>query len=909
MTTATMRPIRLRCEYRVDPLGIDETAPRLSWALEAEGRSQTQSAYRVVVAGSEDDLEVEENLLWDSGRVESNRSVGIEYEGEELRSGSRCVWSVCVWDGAGNPSAYAEPAVFEIALLERSEWEGAWISLGQGPSQDLDPPSGDDYDDVGPGLTPSPYLRNEIRLEKSVRRARLYATARGVYEPYVNGERVGKDVLAPGWTDYRERIQYQTYNVAGLLAQGQNTLGAILGDGWYAGFVGFDPKHRGAHYGSRPQLLAQLEIEFEDGTTQTVVSDGSWKSSTGPILYSDLLVGESYDARLEMSGWSEPGFDDSGWYPVGVEEVENSSLVAQPDEGVRVTEEVAAKVVTGPESGVYVFDMGQNMVGWVRLKVQGEAGTEVTLRHAEALNPDGTIYTTNLRFARATDRYVLRGGGEEVYEPRFTFHGFRYVEVTGYPGEPPLEAITGRVVHSDTPPAGSFECSSPMVNQLQSNIVWGQRGNFLSIPTDCPQRDERLGWMGDAQIFVRTASFNMDVSAFFEKWMVDVEDAQSTEGAFPDVAPLFGDRSEAFLRQGSPAWGDAGVIVPWTIYRTYDDTRIIERHYDAMTRWMEYLNQANPDLLRRNKMGNNYGDWLSPKGDYTPKDLLATAYWAYDARLMAEMAEAIGRDEDAKGYEQFFEGIRGAFNETYVASDGRIEGDAQTCYVLALYMDLLPEELRPAAAEHLVAAIEREDWHLSTGFVGVGYLCPVLTETGHSDVAYRLLNNETYPSWGYTISSGATTIWERWDGWTEENGFQSPNMNSFNHYSLGSVGEWLYRYVAGIDLDPQTAGYDRIVIRPHPGGGLTHARGEYDSIRGKIVSAWSIEGNQFNLGVTIPPNTTATVHLPVEAGARISEGGKPVEQTEGVKVLRTDDGEVVLAVGSGRYKFVGRVAQ
>jgi alpha-L-rhamnosidase len=549
------------------------------------------------------------------------------------------------------------------------------------------------------------------------------------------------------------------------------------------------------------------------------------------------------------------------------------------------------------------------MVGWVRLKVEGEAGTEVTLRHAEALNPDGTIYTTNLRFARATDRYVLRGGGEEVYEPRFTFHGFRYVEVTGYPGEPPLEAITGRVVHSDTPPAGSFECSSPMVNQLQSNIVWGQRGNFLSIPTDCPQRDERLGWMGDAQIFVRTASFNMDVSAFFEKWMVDVEDAQSTEGAFPDVAPLFGDRSEAFLRQGSPAWGDAGVIVPWTIYRTYDDARIIERHYDAMTRWMEYLNQANPDLLRRNKMGNNYGDWLSPKGDYTPKDLLATAYWAYDARLMAEMAEAIGRDEDAKGYEQLFEGIRGAFNETYVASDGRIEGDAQTCYVLALYMDLLPEELRPAAAEHLVAAIEREDWHLSTGFVGVGYLCPVLTETGHSDVAYRLLNNETYPSWGYTISNGATTIWERWDGWTEENGFQSPNMNSFNHYSLGSVGEWLYRYVAGIDLDPQTAGYDRIVIRPHPGGGLTHARGEYDSIRGKIVSAWSIEGNQFNLGVTIPPNTTATVHLPVEAGARISEGGKPVEQTEGVKVLRTDDGEVVLAVGSGRYKFVGRVAQ
>jgi alpha-L-rhamnosidase len=906
---AAMRPVQLRCEYRVDPLGIDETAPALSWALEGEGRAQTQSAYRVLVAGNEEDLQAEENLLWDSGRVESNRSVGIEYDGEALRSGSCCVWKVCVWDEAGNPTPYAEPAFFEMGLLERSDWEGAWISLGEGPPQDFDPPSGDEYDDVGPALAPSPYLRKEFRLEKPVRRARLYATARGVYEMYVNGKRVGNHVLAPGWTDYRRRVQYQTYDVTGLLAEGRNALGAVLGDGWYAGFVGFDPKHRGAHYGSRPQLLVQLNVGYEDGTTQTIVSDGSWKSSTGPILYSDLLVGESYDARREMPGWDEPGFDDSDWYSVGVEELEAPPLVAQPDEGVRVTREVAAKTVTEPRSGLYVFDMGQNMVGWVRLKVEGEPGTEVILRHAEVLNPDGTIYTTNLRFARATDRYVLRGEGEEVYEPRFTFHGFRYVEVSGYPGEPPLEAITGRVVHSATPPTGSFECSSPMVNKLQSNIVWGQRGNFLSIPTDCPQRDERLGWMGDAQIFVRTAAFNMDVAAFFKKWMVDVEDAQSPEGAFPDVAPLFGDRSEAFLKKGSPAWGDAGVIVPWTIYKTYDDTRIVKRHYDAMTRWMQYLREANPDMLRRNKMGNNYGDWLSPKGGYTPKDLLATAYWAYDARLMAEMAEAIGRLEDAKGYDDLFEAIKGAFNKAYVSPDGRIEGDTQTCYVLALYMDLLPEELRPPAAEHLVRAIEREDWHLSSGFVGVGYLCPALTEAGYVDVAYRLLGNETYPSWGYTIKNGATTIWERWDGWTEENGFQSPSMNSFNHYSLGSVGEWLYRYVAGIDLDPQTPSFGRIVIRPCPGGSLSWARGEYESVRGRIVSAWRIEGDRFDLEVTIPPNTTATVYVPVEGGAGISESGKPVEQAESIKILSREEKVGVLAVGSGRYEFVGRVAR
>ena len=905
MAPSELRPVGLKCEYRVDPLGIGERVPRLSWAFESEGRGQLQSAYRILVARSEVDLESEENLLWDSGRVESDRSVGVEYEGEALRSGSRCVWKVRVWDDAGESSPYGGPAVFEAGLLEKSDWKGDWISLGKGPDEDFDPPTGEEYDDLANGLAPSPYLRKEFSLDRTVRRARLYATARGVYELSINGARVGEDVLAPGWTDYDQRIQYQTYDVTSLLEDGPNSLGGVLGDGWYSGFVGFDPKHRGALYGPRPQLLAQLDVEYEDGTTERIATDGSWRCSTGPILFSDLLMGESYDARKEMSGWAEPGFDASEWYGVEAAEIGDTNLVAQPDEGVRVTEEVEAKTVTEPENGVYVFDLGRNIVGWVRLRVEGEAGTEVALRHAEALNPNGTIYTTNLRSARATDHYVLAGDGEEVYEPRFTFHGFRYVEVTGYPGEPTLGAVTGRVVHSATLPTGSFECSSQMVNELQENILWGQRGNFLSVPTDCPQRDERLGWMGDAQVFVRTASFNMDVAAFFEKWMVDVEDAQSPEGAFPDVAPLLIGSGLIDLRWGAPAWGDAGVIVPWTIYRTYDDTRIVERHYDAMTRWMEYLHEANPNLIRNNRMGNNYGDWLSPRGDHTPKHLLATAYWAYDAKLMAEMAQATGRHENAKEYSDLNERIKAAFNEAYVASDGRIEGDTQTCYLLSLHMDLLPVELRPAAAEHLVRTIEREDWHLSTGFVGVGYLCPVLTETGHTDVAYRLLNNETYPSWGYTIKNGATTIWERWDGWTEENGFQSPNMNSFNHYSLGSVGEWLYRYVAGIDLG--TPGYGSIVIRPWPGGSLTHARGEYDSVRGRISSSWKIEDDRFVLDVTIPPNTTATVHVPV--ADVVSEGGRPVEEAEGVELLSADEGETVFSVGSGRYEFAGRVAR
>jgi alpha-L-rhamnosidase len=904
MATAELRPVGLRCEYRVDPLGVDERVPSLSWALESEGRGQVQSAYRVLAARSEEDLESEEDLLWDSGRVESSRCVGVEYEGEALRSGSRCVWKVRVWNEAGDPSSYGGPAVFEMGLLERSEWRGTWISRGKDPDEDFDPPTGEEYDDLANGLAPSPYLRREFPLDKPVSRARLYATARGVYELYINGNRVGNDMLAPGWTDYDKRIQYQTYDVTPLLAEGQNTLGAVLGDGWFAGFVGFDPKHRGALYGPRPQLLAQLNVEYEDGSRESLATDGSWRCSTGPILYSDLLVGESYDARREMPGWAEPGFDDSRWYGVGAEEIEATNLVAQPDEGIRVIEELEAKTVTEPESGRYVFDLERNMVGWVRLKVEGEAGTKVTLRHAEALNPDGTIYTENLRSARQTDTYILKGEGKEVYEPRFTFHGFRYVEVTGYPGEPQPGAITGRVVHSATPPSGSFECSSSLVNKLQENIVWGQRGNFLSVPTDCPQRDERLGWMGDAQIFVRTASFNMDVAAFFEKWMADVEDAQSPEGAFPDVAPLLRGSGLIDLRWGAPAWGDAGVIVPWTIFRTYDDTRIVERHYDAMARWMEYLHQANPDLIRKNRMGNNYGDWLSPKGDHTPKHLLATAYWAYDAKLMAEMAGATGRNEDAREYRNLNERIKAAFQEAFVSPDGRVEGDTQTCYLLALHMELLPEELRSAAAEHLVSTIEREGWHLSTGFTGVGYLCPVLTEAGYTDVAYRLLNNETYPSWGYTIKNGATTIWERWDGWTES-GFQSPNMNSFNHYSLGSVGEWLYRYVAGIDLG--APGYSQIVIRPCPGGSLTHARGEYDSVRGRISSSWKIEDDRFVLEALIPPNTTATVHVP--STDDVTEGGRPVDEADGVAFLRAGEGETVLSVGSGSYEFEGRMAR
>ncbi len=581
--------------------------------------------------------------------------------------------------------------------------------------------------------------------------------------------------------------------------------------------------------------------------------------------------------------------------------------MADRAEPVRVTEEVAPISITRVDADTQIVDLGQNIAGWVRLRARRAAGAIIQLRHAEILDSNGALYTENLRSAGATDTYIPHGEDEEVYEPRFTFHGFRYVEVTGYPGDLTSDDITGRVVESDAPAAGTFECSQPLINQLQRNIAWGQRGNFLSVPTDCPQRDERLGWLGDAQIFARTATCNRDVAAFFTKWMRDVADAQSPEGAFPDVAPRLVDLSD-----GAPAWGDAGVIVPWTLYQVYGDTRIVEEHYDAMARWLAYIGEANPDGLWVNRRNNDFGDWLALDGDAvrdpgasaTPKDLLATAYYAHDARLLARMARAIGRVADATRYADLFARIRNAFIAAYVSDDGHVKGETQTGYVLALHMDLLPKGLRAAAATRLVERIKEKDWRLSTGFVGVGYLLPVLAEAGHLDVAYRLLLNDTFPSWGYSIKHGATTIWERWDGWTAERGFQDPGMNSFNHYSLGSVGEWLYRYVAGIDIDPEQPGFQHIIIRPHPGGELTGAKAAYRSVHGVIESAWRIEDGTFRLRVTTPANTTATVYLPMRDTAVIMEGDQPIASAVGVTIERMEDTHAVLTIGSGVYDFV-----
>lgn len=744
-------------------------------------------------------------------------------------------------------------------------------------------------------LPPPPYLRKDFSLDKQITRATVYASALGLYELRINGKRIGKDYFTPGWTDYNIRLYYQTYDVTDALLQGENAIGAILADGWYAGYVGFGKKRE--HYGDKPRLLAQLEIQYADGTKTIIPTDESWKARYGPYIEADFLMGETYDARMELTGWDSPAFDDSKWNPVAVTDTIKPKIEPYPGVTVHKIMEIKPIERTEPKPGAFVFDMGQNFAGWVRLNVKGKAGDKVKLRFAEMLNPDGTIYTTNLREARCTDTYTLAGAGTEIWEPKFTFHGFRYVEITGYPGSPPKDAITGVVLHSDTPVAGSFECSSPKVNQLAKNIVWGQRGNFIEIPTDCPQRDERLGWTGDAQIFIRTATYNMDVSAFFTKWLIDLEDAQTPEGAFPDVAP-----HKVAMGSGVPAWGDAGVICPWTIYKVYGDTRVIERHYESMTKWIAYLQKNSKDLLRP---AYGYGDWVSIGSD-TPKDVIATAYFAYSTNLLSKMAAAIGKQEDAVRYSELFRQIKAAFNKAYVSDDAKVKGETQTCYLLALYFDLLPENKRPAAAEHLLEDIKQRDFHLSTGFVGLSYLLPTLTETGNLDTAYRLLNQDTFPSWLYSIKNGATTIWERWDGWTEEKGFQDPGMNSFNHYAFGSVGRWLFNTVAGIDTEGP--GFKHITIKPQPGGGIKYAKATYDSIHGKILSDWKITEKNFLLNVRIPPNTTATVHIPTTNPETITESGREATKAKGVRFLYAEAQKAVFQIDSGTYKFASSTA-
>lgn len=740
-----------------------------------------------------------------------------------------------------------------------------------------------------------PYLRKTFAVTKKVRRATVYATALGVYELHLNGKRVGDQWFAPGWTDFMKRLRYQTYDVTGLMHAGDNVLGAQLSGTWYSGHIGNNGYQFAGGY-SRA-LLCQLEITYDDGSVDRIVSDASWKMHASPTLYSDLMEGEDYDARLEIAGWSQPGLDDSSWSSVVLRDEKARIMSSQAAEPVRELQELPAIALTEPLPGKWTFDLGQNMAGVARLKVSAPEGTMLTIRYAEALNPDGTIYTINLRDAPARDTYICKGGGEESWEPKFTYHGFRYVEVSGFPAKPELGAITGIVLGSDTPAVGQFTTSDPQVNQLQSNIWWGQRGNYFSIPTDCPQRSERLGWMGDAQTFIRTATYNADVAAFFTKWMADVNDAQVAGGAYPDLAPY------NYWGVGTPGWGDAGVICPWMIYQMYGDTRILSKYYANMVSWVEWCKARSVGSIRSGDRGRDYGDWLNIGAD-TSKELIGTAFYAHSVDLLAKAAAVLGKTEDAATYSALFETIKAAFNNAYInPTTGVCTSPTQCAYALALRFNLLPDALRPKVAQLLEDDVIAKGNHLSIGFLGVAHLLPSLTSGGKTGSAYSLLQQDTFPSWLFSVKHGATTIWERWDGWTPEGGFQDPNMNSFNHYSLGSCGEWLFNTVGGIDIDPSAAGYRKIIIKPQPGGRLTSASASLATISGTVVSKWSVGNGGFALQVTIPANTIATVFIPTTDAGLVQESGRRAGDAPGVTFLRMDGGSAVYSVLSGRYDF------
>jgi alpha-L-rhamnosidase len=706
---------------------------------------------------------------------------------------------------------------------------------------------------------PVPYFRKTFRLDHAVASARLTVTALGLYDVEINGQRVGDQIFSPGWMDYHVRVPVQTHDVTGLLRKGDNAIGGILGDGWYCGHVAWLGRQ---NYGDKPEFLAALEVDFEDGTSLVVGTDGSWKTVSGPILESDFLMGETYDARRELGAWSLPEYDDSAWGPVQINTNRKIILDALSYPPVKKLGEISPSRL---DSGIY--DMGQNFSGRVRLRVKAPRGTTLTVCHAEILNPDGSLYTDNLREARATDFYTCKGGDTETWEPRFTFHGFRYVGVQGLPREGFLE-VTGIVLSSDTPPTGMFSCSHPLLNQLQQNIVWGQKSNFLEVPTDCPQRDERLGWTGDAQVFIRTAAFNMDVRRFFHKWMQDMRDAQGANGAVPSVVPAGKFTS---VEDGGPAWADAIIICPWTVYLCYGDKKILEDHYDAMRRFLDFIAQqrcrnhirSHPEV----DAWGGYGDWLALDGSgkvdgATPKDLIGTAFYAHDVKIMGQVAGLLGRDEDAAMFRVLHRKIVEAFRHRFVTPEGFLASGTQTAYVLALHFGLLPEELRPTAARELVRDIEKRKDHIATGFVGTPYILDVLEENGFLDVAYRLLEQETFPSWLFPVKNGATTIWERWDGWTPEKGFQDKRMNSFNHYAYGAVGAWMYRSVAGLELDAEEPGYRHIIFRPRPGGSITSAKAELQTPQGPAGISWRLDGKNLVVETFVPEGARASFSPP-----------------------------------------------
>ena len=822
----------------VDPIGFHDAKPTFSWKLPSDVKAQTAYHLEVQVNGK----------TWDSGWVESAQSTFVPYGGDALGSRDRGTWRVDFKDEIGNESGWSEAASLEIGLLSAADWKAKWIR----PAQESDPVK-----------EPVGVLRRNFAVAKKVARARLYVTARGLFEIQLNGQRVGHDDFTPGFTPYYKRIDTLTYDITNQLSSGNNTIEALLGTGWYAGRLPFKPKTRGP-YGMNAAMLVQIEIIYADGTSETVASDESWQGTfEGPIISSSIYDGEEYDARRQPANWA-PVLADAN--------LGTATLQPKPCAPVRETQILAVKAITQPQPGHYIFDFGQNMVGWARINMPVEKDQTVTIHFAEMLKDDGTLYNENYRSAKSTDAYTAAETGTIQWEPHFTFHGFRYVELTGLPegATPRKEWVTGVVLHTDLPTIGAFISSNGKLNQLQNNITWSWRGNSVDIPTDCPQRDERMGWTGDAEVFCATALFNTGSQAFWKSWLGSVRDEQESDGVIPDIVPNVNPK----FRERSPGWMDAATIIPWDVYVRTGDTGVLADNYEMMEKLVGWYRAQSVNGLLPDIKG--YGDWLQPypknmdssgkpdkKGD-TPLPLLGAAFYAHSAQILADSARVLDRSDDAKRYSDEAATVRGAFVNEYFDSSGKLQNapESQTAYVLAIAFDLLPTELKAKAGENLVRLVREADTHLRTGFLGTPFLAQALDETGHGDVASELLFQETYPSWFDPIDQGATTMWERWNSYTRDKGFGDVSMNSFNHYAYGAIGQWMYERLAGLAPDPASPGYKHFFVRPLIVKQLDSARAELETPYGKAVSAWEKKDGKVEMDVVVPPNTTATVEFP-----------------------------------------------
>ena len=883
----------LQTENLPNPLCIDSKAPRFSWQIQSAERNELQTAFEIQVSTRADG----KDLFWTSGKTNSAASVQVEYSGPQLQSGKRYYWQIRIWDNKGRVSPWSERAWWQMGLLQPEDWKARWIQPG-----DAGGDAGNTARDAG-----NPLLRTRFTVSRAIASATVYITAHGLYEARLNGQRIGDAYLTPGWTSYKKRLQYEAYDVTPLLHKGPNAIGALLGNGWYRGTIGFDTQHY--VYGKDNSLLLQLIIRYKDGSSDTFATGPGWRSSTGEVRSSEIYNGERIDHRFVKSGWSLPDYDDSQWTPVQTEDFPMTNLIATCNEPVRKHETFPAlRVITTPK-GEQVLDFGQNLVGWVVVRVKGHPADSLRLSHAEVLDKQGNFYTDNLRKAKAQDIYILGSrqnaadSGYEVFEPHFTFHGFRYVRVEGWNGPIDLHAFTAVALYSDMPKTGTFTCSDPLINQLQHNIEWGQQGNFLDVPTDCPQRDERLGWTGDAQVFSRTAAFNRGVENFFTKWLKDVAADQLPSGAVPFVIPnVTGNGTSA-------GWADVATIIPWNVYLAYGDQRVLENQYPSMKAWVEYIRaQAKDDLWNT---GFDFGDWLfyrpfddnDGRSAVTDKYLIAQCFYAHSTQLLINAADVLGKKDDVAAYSALLKRIKTAFLHEYVTPSGRLVSGTQTAYVLALQFDMLPEELREQAVQRLVKNIQDYNYHLTTGFLGTPYLCHVLSDFGYVSVAYRLLMQDTYPSWLYPVKMGATTIWERWDGIKPDSTFETAGMNSFNHYAYGAIGDWMYRVIAGIDTYAADPGYHHSRIDPHPGGGLTEASADLQTGYGLLSSHWRMNGDTLLMDLVIPANTTSSVYIPAPDNGLITESGHPLATVREITVESVGHGYLVVRVGSGEYHF------